>query len=329
MKATGNRELVRVGGQVIQTSTAASGNDWRALVARFIAEEDIAISSRHLYTRTLTQFFKWLERTGRLLAFYGKILDRTDILTYKDELLAQGLSVLTVGSYIVVVRKFFAALEAQKIYPNIAKGIKTPKKDKGFKKMHLTDEESKGFLTLCKDNYSLRDYAIANLILRTGLRTIEVVRADVGDITFKGGKRVLLVWGKGHDAKDSFVVLTDKAYQPIKEYLTTERKGAKAGEPLFTSASIRNRGSRLTTRTISGICKDGLRGIGLDGKEYTAHSLRHTTACAILAHSNGDITAAQDVLRHASPVTTQIYVQSIKDEIRIQKAPEALLDNAF
>ena len=311
MKATGNRELVRVGGQVIQTSTAASGNDWRALVARFIAEEDIAISSRHLYTRTLTQFFKWLERTGRLLAFYGKILDRTDILTYKDELLAQGLSVLTVGSYIVVVRKFFAALEAQKIYPNIAKGIKTPKKDKGFKKMHLTDEESKGFLTLCKDNYSLRDYAIANLILRTGLRTIEVVRADVGDITFKGGKRVLLVWGKGHDAKDSFVVLTDKAYQPIKEYLTTERKGAKAGEPLFTSASIRNRGSRLTTRTISGICKDGLRGIGLDGKEYTAHSLRHTTACAILAHSNGDITAAQDVLRHASPVTTQIYVQSI------------------
>ena len=99
--------------------------------------------------------------------------------------------------------------------------------------------------------------------------------------------------------------------------------------PLFTSESIRNKGSRLTTRTISGICKDGLRGIGLDGKEYTAHSLRHTTACAILAHSNGDITAAQDVLRHASPVTTQIYVASIKDEMRIQKAPEALLDAAF
>jgi integrase/recombinase XerC/integrase/recombinase XerD len=329
MKASSNRELVRVGGQIIQASTAASANDWRALVARFIAEEDIAVSSRQLYTRTLTQFFKYLERTGKLFAFYNKILDRTDILTYKDTLLAQGLSVLTVGSYIVVVRKFFAALEAQKIYPNIAKGIKTPKKDKGFKKMHLTDTESHDFLTLCKDNYSLRDYAIANLILRTGLRTIEVVRADIADITFKGGKRVLMVWGKGHDSKDNFVVLTDKAYLPIKEYLATERKGAKAGEPLFTSESIRNKGSRLTTRTISGICKDGLRGIGLDGKEYTAHSLRHTTACAILAHSNGDITAAQDVLRHASPVTTQIYVASIKDEMRIQKAPEALLDAAF
>lgn len=329
MKASINRELVRVGGQIIQASTAASANDWRALVARFIAEEDIAVSSRQLYTRTLTQFFKYLERTGKLFAFYNKILDRTDILTYKDTLLAQGLSVLTVGSYIVVVRKFFAALEAQKIYPNIAKGIKTPKKDKGFKKMHLTDTESHDFLTLCKDNYSLRDYAIANLILRTGLRTIEVVRADIADITFKGGKRVLMVWGKGHDSKDNFVVLTEKAYLPIKEYLATERKGAKAGEPLFTSESIRNKGSRLTTRTISGICKDGLRGIGLDGKEYTAHSLRHTTACAILAHSNGDITAAQDVLRHASPVTTQIYVASIKDEMRIQKAPEALLDAAF
>ena len=62
---------------------------------------------------------------------------------------------------------------------------------------------------------SLRDFAIVNLILRTGLRTIEVVRADVGDITFKGNRRILRVWGKGHDTKDDFVVLTDKTYLPI------------------------------------------------------------------------------------------------------------------
>ena len=174
---------------------------------------------------------------------------------------------------------------------------------------------------------SLRDYAIVNLILRTGLRTVEVVRADVGDITFKGDKRVLLVWGKGHTEKDDFVVLSEKAYEPIKNYLAT-RKGAKAGEPLFTSNSRQNYGERLTTRTISALCKEGLKAIGLDGKEYTAHSLRHTTAVAILKHG-GMITDVQDVLRHTSPATSQIYTESVKEELRLERAPEQLLDVAF
>lgn len=325
--STKSRELVRVGGKVIVTSEAASVSNWRALVARFIAEEDIAQSSRALYSRTLTQFFLWMERTGKLPLFALKQIDRTDILTYKDSLQEAGLSPLTIGSYMVVVRKFFSALEGYGIYPNIAKGIKAPKKEKGFRKAHLTDSKSSELLTFAKENNTLRDFAIINLMLRTGLRTIEVVRADIGDITYKGDKRVLLVWGKGHDRKDSFVVLTDKAYLPIKEYLNT-RKGAKAGEPLFSSESIRNRGGRLTTRTISGLCKGDFRAIGIDSHEYTAHSLRHTTACAILKHG-GQLTDAQGVLRHASPVTTQIYTESIAEEMRLQRAPEAMLDAAF
>ena len=325
--STKSRELVRVGGRQIVVTDAASIRDWRALVARFIAEEDIAQSSRALYSRTLTQFFLWMERTNRLQLFALKQIDRTDILTYKDSLQEAGLSPLTIGSYMVVVRKFFTALESYNLYPNIAKGIKAPKKEKGFRKAHLTDSKSSELLTYAKENNTLRDFAIINLMLRTGLRTIEVVRADIGDITYKGDKRVLLVWGKGHDRKDNFVVLTDKAYSPIKEYLST-RKGAKAGEPLFSSESIRNRGGRLTTRTISGLCKEDFRAIGIDSHEYTAHSLRHTTACAILKHG-GQLTDAQGVLRHASPVTTQIYTESIKEEMRLQRAPEAMLDAAF
>ena len=164
-------------------------------------------------------------------------------------------------------------------------------------------------------------------MLRTGLRTIEVVRANVGDITFKGDKRVLLVWGKGHSEKDDFVVLTEKAYEPIKEYLAT-RKAVKAGEPLFTSNSRQNFGERLTTKTISSLCKEGLRAIGLDGREYTAHSLRHSTAVAILKHG-GNIVDVQEVLRHSSIDTSQIYTESVKEELRLENAPESVLDAAF
>ena len=216
--------------------------------------------------------------------------------------------------------------EGEKYYPNIAKGIKTPRRQQAFKKQHLTDDKSAELLEHFR-SLSLRDYAIVNLILRTGLRTIEVVRADVGDITFKGNRRVLKVWGKGHIEKDDFVVLSEKAYEPIKEYLQT-RKACKSGEPLFTSTSHQNYGGRLTTKTISSICKDGLRAIGLDGKEFTAHSLRHTTAVAILKHG-GQLTDVQSVLRHSSPVTSQIYTESVKEELRLQNAPELALDEAF
>lgn len=315
-----SRAIVRVGGREV----TASSNDWRGVVASFISTQDVKESSRNLYTRTLTQYFSWLENTGRINNVDK--LTRQDILEYKDYLLASNLSALTVSSYIVSVRKFYEWAEAEKYYPNIAKGVKTPRRKQAFKKQHLTDTKS-GELLQHFQNMSLRDYAIVNLILRTGLRTVEVVRADVGDITFKGDKRVLLVWGKGHTEKDDFVVLSEKAYQPIKNYLAT-RKGAKAGEPLFTSNSRQNYGERLTTRTISALCKEGLRSIGLDGKEYTAHSLRHTTAVAILKHG-GMITDVQDVLRHTSPATSQIYTESVKEELRLAKAPEHLLDCAF
>ncbi|MEE0267881.1 MAG: tyrosine-type recombinase/integrase [Bacteroidales bacterium] len=314
-----NRNVVKVQGTEVRVGNT---NSWRGLVATFIASQDVKESSRKLYVKTLSQFFVWIEKSGRTL--HG--LKRQDILEYKDSLLESNLSSLTISSYITAVRKFYEWAEAEGYYPNIAKGVKTPRRTQAFKKQHLTDSKSSELLKHFQ-NLSLRDYAIVNLILRTGLRTIEVVRANIEDITFKGERRILKIWGKGHVEKDDFVVLSDKAYQPIKDYLNT-RKGAKAGEPLFVSYSDRNNGSRLTTRTISGICKEGLKAIGLDGKEFTAHSLRHTTAVAILKHG-GQLTDVQSVLRHSSPVTSQIYTESVKEELRLKNAPELALDEAF
>ena len=314
-----SRAIVRVQGKDVRVGNTTN---WRGLVATFVVSQDVKQSSRDLYNRTLSQFFKWVEETGRQLPN----LSRVDILEYKDHLSQDGLSALTIGSYIVAVRKFYEWAEANKLYPNIARNIKTPRRVQAFKKQHLSDTKSAELLSYFEEK-SLRDYAIVNLILRTGLRTIEVVRLNIEDITYKQERRILKVWGKGHSEKDSFVILSDKAYLPIANYLAT-RKGAKAGEPLFVSNSRQNRGERLTTRTISHLCKEGLQAVGMDGKEFTAHSLRHTTAVAILKHG-GSITDVQSVLRHSSPVTSQIYTESVKEELRLQQAPELMLDEAF
>lgn len=292
------------------------------LIAQFIATQDVRVSSKGLYSRTLKQYFDWLQRSGILI----QTVTRVEVLRYKQELLDNGMSPLTVSSYLTVVRKFYEWAEASKYYPNVAKGIKTPHRKQQFKKQPLAQSESSALLKYYELR-SKRDYAIVNLLLRTGLRTIEVIRANIEDIAHKGGKRVLLVHGKGRDEKDSFVILTDKAYSSISAYLRTRGKVLN-GEPLFISISNNNKGKRLTTRTISYIAKEGLKAIGLDGREFTAHSLRHTTAVNILRRG-GSLEDAQGVLRHATMNTTQIYTASIKEEQRLKHAPEELLDEVY
>jgi integrase/recombinase XerD len=236
------------------------------------------------------------------------------------------MSSLTVGSYITSVRRFYEWAEANKYYPNIAKGIKTPKRKQQFKKQPLTPNQATELLSYYQDK-ALRDYAIVNLLLRTGLRTIEVIRANAEDITFKGSQRVLLVHGKGRDERDNFVILTEKAFQPIAQYLETRGK-LNTAEPLFTSVSNNSLGERLTTRTVSGIVKEGLKAIGLDGKEFTAHSLRHTTAVNILK-AGGTLEAVQFTLRHTNPATTQIYTATLTEERRLENSGEALIDSLY
>ncbi len=292
------------------------------LLESFLACQDVKKSSKDLYRRTLRQYFNWVISKGYSLSN----ITRAELLIYKEELLSSGLSSLTVGSYITSVRRFYEWTEANKFYPNVAKGIKSPKRKQQFKKQALTPEQSRELLLFLQGK-TLRDYAVINLLLRTGLRTIEARRANVDDIVFKSGKRVLYVQGKGRDEKDDFVILTDKAYEPLAQYLAARGK-LKTGEPLFISTSNNSSGDRLTTRTISYIAKEGLKAIGLDGRDFTAHSLRHTTAVNIL-RAGGRLEDAQGVLRHANPATTQIYTATIKEEQRIKNAPEELLDSLY
>ncbi len=292
------------------------------LVDSFINSQDVKLSSKLLYRRTLKQYFNWVTKKGYLLSEIA----RPQLLEYKEELLNSNMSSLTVGSYITSVRRFYEWTEANKFYPNVAKGIKTPKRKQQFKKQPLLPAQATELLNYYQDK-ALRDYAIVNLLLRTGLRTIEVIRANVEDITFKGSQRVLLVQGKGRDERDNFVLLTDKAYQPIADYLATRGK-VNSSEPLFTSTSNNSNGERLSTRTISYIAKEGLKAIGLDERSFTAHSLRHTTAVNIL-RAGGSLETAQFTLRHSNPATTQIYTATLNEERRLQNSGEALIDSLY
>jgi integrase/recombinase XerD len=310
---------------ILSTNSIEEKNLIAELLKKFMLSQDVKPSSRALYGRTLKQYFSWVAFTKR----EHSNITRADIIKYKEDLLEKGLSSLSVGSYLTVVRKFYEWTESNKHYPNVAKGVKTPKRKQAFRKLPLSSEQASTLLSHFKEKEleGLRDYAIVNLLLRTGLRTIEAVNANLEDITFKQGKRVLLVQGKGEVEKNNFVILTAKAYEPIRAYLES-RPVAKASEPLFISCSNNSMGKRLTTRTISKTVKEGLKAVGLDSKFLTAHSLRHTLAVSIL-RAGGSLADAQGVLRHANPATTQIYTRSIDEEMRIKNAPEELVESLY
>lgn len=157
--------------------------DISTVIELFANSQDVAVSSRDLYRRTVAGFFAWVAETGRTIS----ALTVADIIAYKEQLLNVGKSSLTVASYINSIRRFYEWAEANKIYPNVAKGVHAPKRKQEFKKKPLTVGKV-GELLRHEQEQSPRDFAIVNLCVRTGLRCIEVVRANVSDITYKIGR---------------------------------------------------------------------------------------------------------------------------------------------
>ena len=87
----------------------------------------------------------------------------------------------------------------------MAKGILPSKRQRAYRQEVLSPAQATSLLDSHQNEFhtkAIRDYPIDSLLLRTGLRTVEVTRANVGDIVWINGQRVLKVQSKGRDEKD-------------------------------------------------------------------------------------------------------------------------------
>lgn len=249
-------------------------------------------------------------------------LEEKDILDYKNDLFSRDLSIATCNQYLAAVRSFYRHAAANSLN-NIAANIHGESTGKDFKKDTLSAAQVKKLLHVMpkETETNLRDFALVNLMVRTGLRDIEISRALVEDIRTINGQDVLFVQGKGHKSKDAFVVLSPSTLNPIKEYLKTRK--VKGSSPLFTSTSNNSKGKALTTRSISKIVKNSMKGIGIDSERFTAHSLRHTAITLALV-AGASPQQVRDMARHASIDTTLIYSHNLD---RISDAAEYSVDS--
>ena len=230
---------------------------------------------------------------------------------FKRKLQLNGAKSSTVALYLSAIRRFFSWTESEGLYPNITAGVKSPKQDKGHKK----DALSGGQIKSCLEGIDRatvqgkRDYAMFLLMSVCGLRTCEVARANVEDIRQVQGVDCLFVQGKGRSDKKEFVKLCPEVAGAIRDYLYA-RGPVEDSAPQFASCSRRNRGGRLTTRTISSVAKRAMVKAGYASTRLTAHSLRHSAATLAL-QAGMSLEEVSEFLRHSSIAVTMIYVHSV------------------
>ena len=291
------------------------------ILEAYTASLDLKPRSKQAYEKAVRYFLDWTNEKGI------QEPRRQDILAYKEHLTAN-YSATTAATYLTAVRSFFNYLNAEAGYPLITTGIKNPKARPGHKKDALSAEQAKEVLAAIERDtlQGKRDYAIVSLMLHTGLRTIEVARADIEDLRNVSGAPVLFVMGKGRDSKDEYVKVTRTVQAAIADYMDA-REAADGKQtpqaPLFASVSRRDYGKRLTPRSVSRISKEALQAAGYDDRRLTAHSYRHT-AVTLALQAGVPIRDVQQMARHASPLTTERYAHDLR---RIEAAAEDALED--
>lgn len=314
-------------GQLIATKGAElqeQPHSMAELLQRFIDYVDVRETTMKGYAVALRAFGEWLQDNGITSP------QRADILAYKEYLAtphrrrarydrpnSKPSSVITLAAgtqqrYLRSVKMFFAWTAQEGFYPNIAERVKgaTVRAD-NTKRDALQRADAMSVLESIDRSTTAgkRDYAIFLLAITCGLRVIELVRANCGNLETLAGERVLYVWGKGRDEADTFKKLTPEVYAAITDYLQT-RGTLDPSAPLFASESHRNLGGRITEPSMCRIIKNRLKAAGFDSHRISAHSLRHTSVTFLL-ESGATIQEAQQHARHASPTTTQIYSHNI------------------
>jgi len=182
----------------------------------------------------------------------------------------------------------------------------------------LTKPEYEALLRAC--SHHVRDSAIIELLLQTGLRLSEVAHLTVDDVELPGrigrdpeavGR--LHIVGKGR--KDRYIPLNYKACHALKTWLDVRPEAPT--HALFVSKF----GEALGPRAIQHLVGKYLTEAGIRGA--SVHTLRHTFATHHVAQGTS-LRTVQEVLGHADLKTTSIYVQLAQEVVRKELQEHAL-----
>lgn len=242
-----------------------------------------------------------------------------DLVAFRDALTAAGLKGSSVAVVLSPSCSFFRfAFDQGVIERNPAAGLKRPSNSNETTRGIVSVRDAEALLSL-PDRESIvgrRDRAMLALLLINGARTVELVRADVGDIVKIDGYNVLRLLGKSDKRRDA--KLRPDVLAVVREYLKA-RGNPSADAPLFVGHNGRA-ADRMNTRTIRARVEHYLDRAGLAGDGISAHSFRHS-AITHTIDAGAKLEQAQAMAGHSDPRTTARYFHNLN---RLKNAAEDL-----
>jgi integrase/recombinase XerD len=275
---------------------------------RWLSTLDLSPDTVDTYRQSLKTFLEWITEQKDTQVTAGTVRDFRDALN--DDYAAT-----TVNLRLSALRSFFDwAVRQDHLPANPAESVqslRTRSSTRRHKREELSSEEVAGLLETCEGDRDVdkRNRAIVALMAFTGVRTVELHRANIEDLETKNDRMILWVQGKGQQDKSDFVVLPDPAVDAVREWLKVHPDGDDQ-DPLFVSLSNRNRGARITRHAIRTMIKRNMEDAGIVGDNKTTHSLRHS-AISNAIRNGADPQQAQSMARHANVNTTMIYYHEI------------------
>jgi site-specific recombinase XerD len=265
------------------------------------------------YGDDLAQFLAWVKQ-NRVDWDNPLRFSRVDIEGFMQYLAAQHMSGVTRVRKLAAIRKFFAFMEENNILAanpaNTVKGARREEKEPHI----LYKEQYKALLYEASDN--LRDYAIIQTFLQTGIRLSELANLRVDDVDLE--HRILTV-RQGKGKKDRQIPLVDGAVKALRNYARYRNTEIILDDDVFFLAK---NGTSMNVSTIKYLVAKYVKKAGIR-KKVSVHTLRHTFG-AHKADKNMGIATLQQLMGHKKKETTLKYIHLAKTNLRQEMVQTAL-----
>lgn len=268
----------------------------------YMPSRNFAARSREEYLNDLEDLLVFLEQLGveRVNELSLPVMDR--YLAHLDD---RGLAGSTRKRKVVVIRGFLAFLYRNRYLANdISRGVIPPFSEAPIPRI-LTQKEYTSLIAASSSN--IRDLAIIQLLLQTGIRLSELVHLTLSDLDLPIDNSHLactirVISGGGRKSRE--LPLNSTACQAIQNYLN--------GRPEVSSdlVFINNSGQPLGERGVQKVVLKYMAQIQLHGA--SVQTLRHTFAVQHLAKGTS-LKTIQVMLGHKDIRTTEMYVPLAKE----------------
>jgi site-specific recombinase XerD len=276
------------------TTTALAGLEgprWETVAGAWLASY-ASENTRAAYRRDLRAFAEHLAGLGIADPLTA---GRPAVDTYARHLEELGLSPASRARKLAGVSSFYSYAAAEGVLDrNPAGAVRRPKVSADSPRLGMSTEQARRVVAAAEQSGPAAQ-ALIGLCFGAGLRVSEALALTPADLTTEAGHQVARVVGKGGG------VSTVPLSPPVMRLLTPALEAATDGGPIIRGP----KGGKIDRHQAGRLVEALGRRAGLE-HTLRPHDLRH--ACATLALEAGaPLHRVQQLLRHASPTTTQRY----------------------